>query len=159
MVSDLLGVSESPVLPGLVESFTPLALGDFNSSELLGEVEPFPVLGDFNPSELLGEVEPFPVLGDFNPSELLGEVESFPVLGDCNPPEPPGEGELSVVPLGVSTVPVPPVELPGLVSPEELPPPEQAPRKNVSPNTSEKAVNVRLTMIPPKILKIFGTQS
>jgi len=47
-----------------------------------------------------------------------------------------------------------------LVSPEGVFPLSlQAPRNNVSPNTREKAVNFRLTTIPPKILKIFYTKS
>ncbi len=80
------------------------------------------------------------------------------LLGVSKPPEvPPVEGEVVVpdVPPGVSVTPAPP----GVASPEGDLLPVQAPRVNASPNTSEKAVNFRLTIIPPKIFKIFCTES
>ncbi len=95
-------------------------------------------------------------------SDVPGVVEPLVLSVDFTSPELLGEDKLSVpcVPLGVvSVVVVPPVVLPEVPAGELVPVPlEQAP-KNASPNTSEKAANVRLTMISPKICKIFCMES
>jgi hypothetical protein len=99
------------------------------------------------------------LLGVSEPPEVpVDEGELVAPLGDCKSPEvPPVEGAVVVpdVPLGVSVTPAPP----GVASPEGDLLPVQAPRVNARPNTSEKAVNFRLTIIPPKIFKIFCTES
>lgn len=148
LVSDLSDEVESLALPV-----------DFVSAAAPEADESLALPVDFISPEAPDEDESFPAPGDFISPEAPDEDESFPVLGDCIAPELPGEDELSVpwVPLGVSVLVVPPVVVPDL-SPEEFAPPEQAPRINASPNTSEKAVIFRPTMIPPKIFKIFCTE-
>jgi hypothetical protein len=85
-------------------------------------------------------------------------VESLILSVDLTSPELAGEDKVSVpcVPFGVvSVVVVPPVVLPEVPAGEFVSVPlEQAP-KNDSPNTSEKAANVRLMRISPKIAKSF----
>lgn len=106
--------------------------------------------------DLLGVSEPpvVPVV----PVVPVDEGELVAPLGDCKSPEVPlVEGAVVVpdVPLGVSVTPAPP----GVASPEGDLPPVQAPRVNARPNTNEKAVNFRLTIIPPKIFKFFCRES
>ncbi len=129
-------------------------------------------MGEDIVSDLLGAsdvpdlVEPLVLSVDFtspaaSPAAPV-EVESLVLSVDFTSLELAGEDELSVpcVPPGVvSVVVVPPVVLPEVPAGELVPVPlEQAP-KNASPNTSEKAANVRLTMISPKICKIFCMES
>jgi hypothetical protein len=108
----------------------------------------------------LGEAESLTPLGDSVVDVPLGEAELFIPLGDCVSDAPLGGDTLSVpcVPLGASTPLVPLVASFGCVSPE-FPPLAQAPVNKASPNTSEKAVNFRFTIKPPKVLKIFCTES
>jgi hypothetical protein len=116
----------------------------------------FVELGDCLASVLLGASD---LLGVSKPPVVpLEEGELVAPPGVSKPPEvPPVEGEVVVpdVPPGVSVTPAPP----GVTSPEGDLLPVQAPRVNARPNTSEKAVNFRLTRIPPKIFKIFCTES
>ncbi len=133
LVSDLLGASDFSDFSDVDES---LALSvDFTSPVAPEEDESSVLSVDFTspvaPESLVLSV-------DFASPELLGEDN---------------------VPLGASVLPVPPVVSPGLVSVVEFVPPAQAPRINVSPNTSEKAVNLRVTIISPKIFKIFCMES
>lgn len=108
----------------------------------------------------LGEAESLIPLGDSVVDVPLGEVELSIPLGDSVVDAPLGGVVLSVpcVPAGASTPLVPLVASFGCVSPE-FPPLAQAPVNKASPNTSEKAVNFRFTIKPPKILKIFCTES
>jgi hypothetical protein len=107
-----------------------------------------------------GEAESLTPLGDSVLDVPLGEAELSIPLGDCVSDAPLGGDTLSVpcVSLGDSTPLVPLGALFGCVSPE-FPPLAQAPVNKASPNTSEKAVNFRFTIKPPKILKIFCTES
>jgi hypothetical protein len=151
LVSDLLGASDFSDFSDVDES---LALSvDFTS----------PVAPEEDESSVLSVDFTSPVAPEEDESSVLSvdftspvAPESLVLSVDFASPELLGEDN---VPLGASVLPVPPVVSPGLVSVVEFVPPAQAPRINVSPNTSEKAVNLRLTMISPKIFKIFCMES
>ncbi len=158
IVSDLLGASSD--VPGVVE---PLVLSvDFTSPAAPVEVESLVLSVDFTSPAAPVEVESLVLSVDFTSPAAPVEVESLVLSVDFTSLELAGEDELSVpcAPPGVvSVVVVPPVVLPEVPAGEFVPVPlEQAP-KNASPNTSEKAANVRLTMISPKICKIFCMES
>jgi hypothetical protein len=151
LVSDLLGASDFSDFSDVDES---LALSvDFTSPVAPEEDESSVLSVDFA-SPLAPEEDESLVLSVDFASPLA--PESLVLSVDFASPELLGEDN---VPLGASVLPVPPVVSPGLVSVVEFVPPAQAPRINVSPNTSEKAVNLRLTMISPKIFKIFCMES
>ncbi len=151
LVSDLLGASDFSDFSDVDES---LALSvDFTS----------PVAPEEDESSVLSVDFTSPVAPEEDESSVLSvdftspvAPESLVLSVDFASPELLGEDN---VPLGASVLPVPPVVSPGLVSVVEFVPPAQAPRINVSPNTSEKAVNLRVTIISPKIFKIFCMES
>lgn len=156
LVSDLLGASNFSDFSDVDES---LALSvDFTSPVAPEEDESSVLSVDFTSPVAPEEDESLVLSVDFTSPVA---PESLVLSVDFTSPELPGEDKLSVpcVPLGACVLPAPPVVLSGLVSVEEFVPPAQAPRSNVSPNTSEKAVNLCLTMISPKIFKIFCMES
>jgi hypothetical protein len=151
LVSDLLGASDFSDFSDVDES---LALSvDFTSPVAPEEDESSVLSVDFASPLAPEEDESLVLSVDFTSPVA---PESLVLSVDFASPELLGEDN---VPLGASVLPVPPVVSPGLVSVVEFVPPAQAPRINVSPNTSEKAVNLRLTMISPKIFKIFCMES
>jgi hypothetical protein len=151
LVSDLLGASDFSDFSDVDES---LALSvDFTSPVAPEEDESSVLSVDFASPLAPEEDESLVLSVDFTSPVA---PESLVLSVDFASPELLGEDN---VPLGASVLPVPPVVSPGLVSVVEFVPPAQAPRSNVSPNTSEKAVNLRLTMISPKIFKIFCMES
>ncbi len=154
LVSDLLGASDFSDFSDVDES---LALSvDFTSPVAPEEDESSVLSVDFASPLAPEEDESLVLSVDFTSPVAPEEDESLVLSVDFTSPELLGEDN---VPLGASVLPVPPVVSPGLVSVVEFVPPAQAPRINVSPNTSEKAVNLRLTMISPKIFKIFCMES
>lgn len=169
MLSELPGACDFSEVPEADELF-PL-LVDFIPSEVPDIDESLPLVEDFSEvpdideslplvedlSVPLDEDEPLVVPGVFKSPAPLGEGESVP-LGVLRSPAPPGVAELSVpgAPLGDSVLVGLLDVLPGSA---EFSPLEQAPRSNTNPNTIEKAVNCRFTIKPPKIFKIFGTES
>lgn len=169
MLSELPGGCDFSEVPDVDEPFSLLV--DFIPSEVPDVDESLPLVEDFSvaPEEdeslplvedfsvPLDEDEPLVVPGVLKSPVPLGEGESV-ALGVLKSPAPPGVGELSVpgAPLGDSVVVELPDVLPGSA---EFSPLEQAPRSNTNPNTIEKAVNCRFTIKPPKIFKIFGTES